>query len=94
MNKKNILEALGARLALLLTTLLAASCNSVNKNATDTTSEQEQPEMTEETLKALAAALPQYSGAGSFHEGLALVRRGDDWGDINARGICTLDLKK
>ena len=36
----------------------------------------------------------QFDDAYDMSEGLALVRRGDDWGYINARGICTLDLKK
>lgn len=93
MNKKNILKAFGAASALLLTTLLATSCNSENKKATDT-SVQEQPEVTEETLKALAAALPQYSGASSFHDGLAIVcdKETDLYGCIDQTG--TLDIKE
>ncbi len=93
MNKKNILKAFGAASALLLTTLLATSCNSGNKNATDT-SAQEQPEVTEETLKALAAALPQYSGVSSFHDGLAIVcdKETGLYGCIDQTG--TLDIKE
>ena len=72
MSPKNIMKAICAASALLLTSLLAISCNSGNKNATDT-SVQEQPEVPEETLKALAAALPQYSDVSSFHDGLAIV---------------------
>lgn len=91
MNKKNILKAFGAASALLLTTLLATSCNSGNKNATDT-SVQEQPEVTEETLKALAAALPQYSGVSSFHDGLAIVcdKETDLYGCIDQTGTLVI----
>lgn len=87
MNKKNTWKMLGAASALLLMATLSMACNSGGNTASATAGE-EQTEVTEEEMEALAKALPKYVMVNSFQEGLAAVcdRETELWGFIDKTG--------